>query len=113
MIKLRGTNISITRGDTGYFSFTLKDKAGEEISLSDVSEVRCQVRKCVDGELLFEGAITLDYESNTAIWHIQPSDTNDLTPARYYYDAQVTFPNGDIYTFIKLSDFEVLPDITR
>lgn len=114
MLKINKTDISLTRGDSAYISFSLKDNTGSPVRLERVDRVRVQVRdKNIDGELLFEGLVDHDYDSGTIVWHIRPSDTTDLSIGTYYWDAQVEFAaHGDIYTFVDVSRFNVLPEIT-
>ena len=113
MIKINKTEISITRGDSAYIQFNLKDVAGNKLNLTNMDIVRCQVRdQDVDGDLVFEGEIIREYVNNTATWHIRPEDTADLEIGTYYWDAQVEFANGDVFTFVYVSKFNVLPEIT-
>ena len=75
--------------------------------------VRCRVRDAsVDGDLVIEGEVQRDYVENVAIWHIRPEDTAELEIKTYYWDGQVEFRNGDVFTFVDVSKFNVLPEIT-
>ena len=114
MLKINKTDISLTRGDSAYISFTLKDQSGNSVQLQRVDHVRVQVRdKEIDGDLMFEGLVDCDYDSGTIVWHIRPSDTTDLSVGTYYWDAQVEFAaHGDVYTFVDVSRFNVMPEIT-
>lgn len=113
MIRIDKTNVSITRGDSAYIQFNLRDVSGNTLVLTNMDVVRCQVRdSSEDGDLIFEGEVLRDYVNNKATWHIKPSDTNDLDIGTYYWDAQVEFSNGDIFTFVDVSKFNVLPEIT-
>lgn len=111
MITITKTDISITRGDTAYINFALTDSTGTAVVLQANDRVRCQVRdRDTDGELLFEGEMS--YANNAITWHIRPEDTADAAPGTYYWDAQLEYVNGDIYTFVPVSRFTVLPEIT-
>lgn len=117
MIKIDKTNISITRGDSAYIQFNLKDASGNRVVLTNMDVVRCQVRDDkIDGELVFEGTIEREYVNNTITWHIRPEDTAELDfsddETTYYWDAQVEFRNGDVFTFVDVSKFNILPEIT-
>jgi len=92
MIKIDKTNISITRGDSAYIQFNLKDASGNRVVLTNMDVVRCQVRDDkIDGELVFEGTIEREYVNNTITWHIRPEDTAELDfsddETTYYWDA--------------------------
>lgn len=110
MISINKFEISITRGDSGYISFDLKNKLGQNYALSARDVIKCQVRDQVDGNLLFEGRIERDGDDIT--WHIYPEDTKDLSIDTYYWDAEVRLSNGDIYSFVPVSKFIILPEIT-
>ena len=110
MIKIKKTSISITRGDSAYILFALTDADGNPIELSGQDKVRCQVRKePTTGELLFEGEIIQNDDG--IVWHIRPEDTVALE-GEYYWDAQIEYGDGDIYTFVDVSAFNVLPEVT-
>lgn len=112
MIKIKKTSISITRGDSAYISFALTNADGNPIDLSTEDKVRCQVRKePVTGELLFDGEITQSDEEGV-IWHIRPEDTAELEVGEYFWDAQIEYADGDIFTFVDVSAFNVLPEVT-
>ena len=111
MIEIRKYDISITRGDAAYITFDLRTANGQTAVLTQYDIVRCQVRdRKVDGELMFEGQVERD--GNQFIWHIRPENTAGLEFGEYYWDAQVEYINGDIFTFIPVSRFVVLPEIT-
>lgn len=112
MLKIDNSNISITRGDSAYIQFRIKVN-GQEAQLSAKDVIRCQVRQNPDEDLAFDGDILRDYNDSTMIvWHIKPEDTADLDTGTYFWDAQVEYENGDIYTFVNLSKFNILPEIT-
>lgn len=110
MIKINKTEISITRGDSAYIEFALKDNSGNTITLQANDRVRCQVRDKVDGNLIFEGLI--QYQDNKVIWKIRPSDTADEQIGTYVWDAQLEYSSGDIFTFVDVSKFIILPEVT-
>ena len=110
MININKFEISITRGDSGYISFDLKNKLGQDYTLSARDVVKCQVRDQVDGNLLFEGKIERNGDDIT--WHIYPEDTKELSVGTYYWDAEVRLVNGDVYSFVPVSKINILPDIT-
>ena len=103
-------DIYLTRGDSAYLDFPLTDKDGNPIVLGDGDHLRCQVRKEPNGgEVLFEGIIE---EGETYTWHIVPSDTKDAPLDTYVWDAQVEYSNGDIFTFVNVSNFTILKEVT-
>lgn len=101
-------DIYITRGDSAYLDFDLVDATGEPITLDAGDEIRCEVRESGNGgKLFFEGLI-----ENNSCWHIRPEDTEDATKSKYVYDIQIEYANGDVITFVPLSDFVLLEEST-
>ena len=112
MITINKTDISITRGDSAYITFSVTDSSGNRVTLGNGDLIRCQVRdKNIDGDLIFEGDISVD-RNNNIVWHIKPENTTDCVVGTYYWDAQIEYSNGDVYTFINISKFNILPEIT-
>lgn len=112
MLKIKRTNISLTRGDSAYITLTIKDGSGEIYDLNDGDKVSVQVRDAVNtGALLFDGNISIS-DDGEIIWYIKPSDTKNLEVGTYYYDAQLEMSNGDIFTFISASTFKLLDEVT-
>lgn len=110
MLKISGTKIFLTRGDSAYITLTINTKDGV-YELQDGDTVKCQVRtEPNDGQLLFEGQI--DIVRDEIVWHIRPEDTKDLEVDKYYWDAQLELPNGDIFTFIPSSIFKLTDEVT-
>lgn len=104
-------DVYITRGDSGYISFDLVDKDGNSLALSDGEVIRCSVKEEPDGAFLFSGVA--DIEEGCAIWSILPENTKNAAKDLYYWDAQIELANGDIFTFIPVSKFNILPEITE
>ena len=44
--------------------------------------------------------------------HIRPEDTKELSFGKYLYDIQLTTADGDIYTVIPPTTFEILKEVT-
>lgn len=108
------TNIELTHGDSAYITFAVTDDLGNKITLGEHDVVRCQVRRQPNGgELLIDSELTED-EHDGIVWHIRPEDTEDLPVGEYYYDAQVEFKDsGDIFSFIPVSKFILIDEVTE
>lgn len=112
MLKVKNDNIWITRGDSGLIRVDVTDKEDKPIDLPEGSKVRIQVREAPDGgSLLFEGDVYA--EDDHYIWHVHPEDTEGHPSATYVYDAQVEYPDGDVFTFIELHKFTTVPESTE
>lgn len=104
-------DIKHTRGDSGYIDITLTDLAGEPLPINNNDNIRCQVRNEIDGDVLFEGEIIRLEDGIT--WHIRPEDTRDAELKDYVWDGQIEYATGDIFTFVAVSTFTVMPDVTK
>ena len=109
MLKISGTKISLTRGDSAYITLTINDQNGDPYTLEDGDVVKCQVRtEPNDGDLIIDGEIVQDADGQI-IWHISPRETKDINVGKYYWDAQLRTSNGDVFTFITSSMFKGIP----
>lgn len=112
-VAVKRIHFFITRGDSAYPTIDSKDGSGQIINPSDLGTVRVQVRtrEATVGELLFTGEV-MELNGKT-VWHIHPEDTRDLEYGTYKYDVQVETVDGDVITFIPISDFVVMHESTR
>lgn len=115
MLTISNYSISLTRGDSAYIELKIYNDSGVQYELQDGDAVYVQVRGMANynGRLLFDGEVSLDIENNVILWHINPEDTLNATAGRtYYWDAQIEFENGDRFTFIPVSEFNILGQVT-
>lgn len=108
MLYIDGSTIKLTRGDTAYLTIPLTTEVGAyEIHPEDT--LTFSVKKNTrDDEYAFQKVITGD---NT--FHILPEDTAGLVFGKYTYDVQLDDYNGDVFTVITPSTFEVLKEVTH
>ena len=105
-------DIYLTRGDSGYVDFDLINGDGTPIYVDENTTVRCQVRKTPNGgDLLFDGQIEI--VDNKATWHILPENTKMAPLDEYFWDAQIEYPNGDVFTFVPSSYFKLMVEVTE
>ena len=111
-VAVKRIHFFITRGDSAYPTIDSKDGSGQIIDPSELGTARVQVRtaEAGPGELLFTGEV--EQTDSGTVWHIRPEDTRDLDYGTYKYDVQVELANGDVFTFIPISDFVVMPEST-
>lgn len=108
MVSVKGTRISMTRGDTCRIKLDLSDDLSEEYIPSDEDVIRFAVKKnYTDSEPLIFKVIPND----TLVLTIDPSDTKELAFGSYVYDIQITFANGDVDTFITKASLKIEEEV--
>ena len=107
-------DLYLTRGDSAYIDLDISDNEGNPILPRAEDIIKCQVRDSEDdtATLIFEGQIEVSNEGKY-MWHIYPEDTNTLELTEYVYDIELELSEGDVFTFIPLSKFVLLPESTR
>lgn len=115
-VNTKNNSIALTRGDTCYIKFCVFDGEGQVYHLTANDEVSCYFRDAPNnGELLFRGTIErnvneeINDNNGVVLLHIKPSDTQNKTVQKYYWDAQIrNLESNDVFTFIsgtlKLTD---------
>lgn len=108
-LKVDGTTITVTRGDTAKFQIGLFDNEGNEY----IPQVGDVIRFALKED--YDDANTLIYKiipNDTRILRIDPEDTKDFPqPSSYVYDIQITYANGEVDTFINKAKFKVTEEV--
>lgn len=115
MYSIKGTTITLTRGDTFVTNITLKrDNStytpvnGDRIRFAMKSpEMNARKTAWTDDTVLVEKAIPY----NTMQLKLDPEDTKELDFGQYRYDIEITFANGDVDTFIENAVFILNPEV--
>ena len=76
--------------------------------LQDGDELVFSMKKNIDDTGVALRMVLTD--GNT--FHIRPADTAALAFGKYKYDVQLTMKNGDVYTVIPPTIFEITPEVT-
>ena len=108
MLKISGNKISLTRGDTARLTVNVTDDSGNPYEIQNDDILTLSLKKNVK---------EVDYYMSKNImgsdtFHIEPKDTSMLNFGKYTYDVQLTTSDGDVYTVIPPSEFEILPEVT-
>lgn len=111
-MKIQGTNISMTRGDSEAIKVTVKDTLGNIIPLVSGDTIYFTARKNLLNETKIIEKIITEFVDGQALITINPQDTNDLRFATYVYDIQLTRENGTVKTIIPPSTFTVKGEVT-
>ena len=107
-VKDNGT-IQLTRGDTARLEITIKNSLDGNEYLMDPDDVLTfTIKKSVKDS---ESLVKKESHGHNA-FHIEPKDTEELSFRKYFYDVQLTRANGDVYTVIVPTIFEILKEVT-
>lgn len=97
--SIKGTDISLTRGDTLLLQINLT-KNGEPFIPEEGSSIRFAMKAKYtdpDDRVIINKNIPID----TLILELEPSDTKNLPMKKtYVYDIELTNPLGHVYTFL-------------
>lgn len=113
MFDVTGSQISLTRGNTAVLDILpWTDTPDEPLFLEEKDKVLFTVRHPF-GKIVFQKVLTKsDQEEDGYIkLVITPEDTVDMVSAEYNYDVMIIFEDGESYTFIPKSIFQILPAI--
>lgn len=108
-LKLTGTTIAMTRGDTVKLQLELVDSNGDIYTPMDGDVIRFAMKEDYnDAEPLLLKVIPND----TLILKLNPEDTKNLPqPSSYVYDIQITYANGDVDTFIDKAKLKLTEEV--
>lgn len=102
-------DVELTRGDTARLTVNISDDSGEAYEIQNGDELTLSLKKSIkDDEVVMSKTI-----KGSDTFHIEPKDTADLSFGKYKYDVQLTTEDGDVYTVIPPSTFEILTEVTR
>ena len=107
MFYVNGTDIKLTRGDNATLAVDLKNADGSTYTLQANDKLYLSVSQGGKSTPLLQ--IIAD---NEGIFRFVPSDTKSMNFGKYRYDIQLTMADGEIYTVIPVSIFEILEEIT-
>lgn len=106
----KDNTIHLTRGDTARFRITqaMNLATGEPYVFLPEDILEFTIKKSVnDTNPLIHKKV-----QGGEIIHLLPEDTKSLSFGRYVYDVQLTLANGDIYTIIVPTVFEIAKEVT-
>lgn len=102
MLRIEGTTITLTRGDSARIQLTLNkryaDGTTEAYTPEEGDTIRFAMKKEFSDEL---APILIDIPTSTLLLHIRPANTKNLPYGEYKYDVELTTANGDKDTFIE------------
>lgn len=114
MIKVSGTQISMTRGDTLRVKVNLT-RDGEAYEPAPGDTVRFAMRPAGlnAAQTEYASPICIDKKVDTSmmVLELEPSDTAELGFGKYVYDIEVTFADGSVDTPIASASLKITPEV--
>lgn len=109
MVKISGTTIKMTRGDTLRVTLTLKDEEGNVYTPIEGDRIRFAMKRFYDDS---EVLINKPIPNDTLELVLNPEDTKNLPqPSSYVYDMEITYANGDVDTFIDKAKLQLTEEV--
>lgn len=107
MFKVDNNNISMIRGDSGVFTITITDTAGNDVALTDGDVLTFTLRRTPRSP-----TIVLQKTITDGTLTINPSDTQDMPFGSYVYDVELKRADGYTDTIIPPHEFCILEEVT-
>lgn len=95
-------DIFMTRGDDGYIALPIFNADGSEYTVSNSDTVAAAVKAVLITSTANTTAATViagtvSVSDGLATWHIDSTDS-DVDAGTYFWDAQITTGDGDVFT---------------
>ena len=108
MVRIQGTTIEMTRGDTLRVYLTLKNCDGDDYTPAVGDVIRFAMKKRYSDSTPL---ILKNIPTDTLVLELNPEDTKNLQFAEYVYDIEMTYANGDVDTFIDRAKFKITEEV--
>lgn len=99
MVKIDGTQIEMTRGDSLLVTVTVMD-GDQEYTPMESDVIRFAMSKKYKSKPGYELYVTKVIPTDTMILELLPEDTSDIPYGTYNYDIQITRMDGRVDTFL-------------
>lgn len=107
MLRCERNDIHLTRGDSAILSLKIEREDGAEYELQTGDSVLFTVKKSV-----YDTAVMIQKKLAGGVIQLSPNDTKSLPYGTYYYDVELTQPDGFVATVIAPSRFVIEPEVT-
>lgn len=107
MLRCERNDIHMTRGDSALLSLSVEREDGEPYEIQTGDSVLFTIKKSV-----YDTAIVVQKKLAGGLIRLNPEDTKSLKYGTYYYDVELTQPNGFVATVIPPSRFIIEPEVT-
>jgi len=103
--------IEIVRGTTNTFDITVRDTDGNEYTLADGEKVVFGIKRKLDDSKAIFAKTTTSGKDGVYTVTIEPADTEDLDPGRYFYDVGL-LSGTQYYNVVKHKPFIIRANVT-
>ena len=111
-MKVIGTNISMTRGDSESITVSCWDEDNLFVPLVSGEIIFFTVKENTSTDTKILQKIVNIFTDGKAIIEIAPSDTHELKYKQYVYDVQLNRPHDIVTTIITPSKFTITEEVT-
>ena len=109
MVKISGTTIKMTRGDTLRLTLGLTDEDGNDYIPLQGDTIRFAMKQNYNDSTPL---IVKDIPTDTLQLVLNPEDTKNLPqPSTYVYDLEITYANGDVETFVDKAKLQLTEEV--
>lgn len=109
MIKISGTTIKMTRGDTLRLTLTLTDEDGNVYTPLEGDHIRFAMKTSYNEATPI---LVKDIPNDTLQLVLNPEDTKHLPqPCTFVYDLEITYANGDVETFVDKAKLQLTEEV--
>ncbi len=108
MLKVEGTAIELTQGDSARIGISLTTKSGDSYTPQEGDVIRFYLK-----QNLKAAQTILDKEISASVMQLEltAAETKKLQPAQYVYDLELTKANGDVDTFINAAKLTIKAEV--
>lgn len=110
MLCIKGTDIRLTRGNSAALDIIPHNGTPDDpIMLKEGDRVLFTIKSSLGSTILQKALTAADQSEDGSVKLVlAPEDTVCIAPKVYTYDVVLVFENGEAYTFIPRSAFEIV-----
>lgn len=109
MLRISGTTITLTRGDSAKIALDLEYNNGDPYKPQAGDVIRFALKKTYSD--ILPPLLLINIPTDSLILHISAAESKQLAYGQYKYDIQITTANGDVDTFIDRATFIVTEEV--
>lgn len=107
MLRVKNNEIYLTRGDIASFTLDIVDDTRAKYEITDDDQILFTVKRSTS-----DTAVILQKAVVDKTITIKPAETADLPYGTYYYDVQLSRPDGFVATVITPTHFTICEEVT-